>query len=174
MRHTFLGFVGLCIFTAACSSQPVSPISASSVSGLGAQAQGTGGKPVEVTFTKWVTTFPTLAGVTGGDVAGTLAGAVHRFDPFDNGIIVQLEAQYAITGANPAHSFVVHIDGKQNNETLEAVLNGRVISGWLTGAQVHVTYEVIPAAAGFSCVSGAPVNRACFQGTIRILPGSAN
>jgi len=42
------------------------------------------------------------------------------------------------------------------------------------GAQVHVTYDVIPALAGTSCVPAAPVNRNCFQGTIRILPGSAN
>src|SRR5262245_64290788 len=89
MRHAF---IGLCILTVACSSQPVSPISSSGVPGAGAQAQGTGGKPIEVTFTKWVTTFPTLAGVTGGDVAGTLGGAVLSRDPFDNGVIVQLEA----------------------------------------------------------------------------------
>jgi hypothetical protein len=172
MRYAF---IGLCIVTAACSGQPFSPTSPSGVGGgVGALAQASGGAPVEVTFTKWVTTFPALAGVTGGDVAGTLGGDVLSRDPFDNGVIVQLEAQYAITGTNPAHSFVAHIEGKQNNETHEAVLNGTVISGWLSGAQVHVTYLVIPAAAGVSCVAGAPVNRTCFQGTIRILPGSAN
>jgi len=136
--------------------------------------QGTGGQPVEVTFTKWSTGFPGLAGVTGGDVPGIFAGTVLSRDPFDNGVIIQLEARYQITGTDPGHSFVAHIEGKQNNETHAAVLNGTVISGWLAGAQVHVTYDVIPAAAGFSCVPGAPVNRTCFQGTIRILPGSAN
>ena len=32
------------------------------------QAASPGSRPIEVTFTKWVPAFPTLAGVTGGDV----------------------------------------------------------------------------------------------------------
>ena len=171
MRHAF---IGLCIFTAACSSQSLSSTSPSGVAGAGGQAQRSGGSPIEVTFTKWITTFPAMAGVTGGDVPGTFAGAVLSRDPFDNGTIVQLEARYEVTGADPAHSFVAHIEGKQNNPTQQAVLNGTVVSGWLAGAQVHVTFDVIPPAAGHSCVPTAPANRTCFQGTIRILPGSAN
>jgi hypothetical protein len=127
-----------------------------------------------VTFTKWITAYPAMAGVTGGDVPGTFAGAVLSRDPFDNGTIVQLEARYGVTAANPAHSFVANIEGKQNNTTREAVLNGTVTSGWLIGAQVHVTYDVIVPAPGTSCVPAAPVNSTCFQGTIRILTGSAN
>ena len=170
MRHAF---IGICIFTAACSGQPLSPTSPSGVAGVGAQ-QASGGAPVEVTFTKWITAFPAMAGVTGGDVPGTFAGAVLSRDPFENGTIVQLEARYGVTAADTEHSFVAHIGGKQNNTTQEAVLNGTVTSGWLVGAQVHVTYEVIVPATGTSCVPAAPVNRTCFQGTIRILPGSAN
>jgi hypothetical protein len=172
MRHAF---IGLCIFTAACSGQTFSPTSPSGVGGVtGAQMEANGGANVEVTFTKWITAFPAMAGVTGGAVAGTFAGVVLSRDPFDNGTIVQLDARYEVTGADPAHSFVAHIEGKQNNPTRQAVLNGTVIEGWLVGAQVHVTYDVIPALAGTSCVPAAPVNRNCFQGTIRILPGSAN
>jgi len=170
MRHAF---IGLCIFTAACSSQPLSPTSPTGVAAVGAQTQA-GGDPVEVTFTKWITAYPALAGVTGGDVPGTFAGAVLSRDPFDNGTIVKLEARYGVTAADPAHSFVAHIEGKQNNTTLEAVFNGTVTSGWLVGAQVHVTYDVIVPAPGTSCMPAAPVNSRCFQGTIRILPGSAN
>ena len=170
MRYAFLG---LCIFTAACSGQSFSPTSPSGVAGLGAQTQAKGGAPVEVTFTKWVTTFPALAGVTGGDVPGTFAGAVLSRDPFDNGTIVQLEARYEAIAANPAHSFVARIEGSQNNETKHAVLNGTVISGWQAGAQVHVTFDIIVPAAGTSCVPAAPVNRTCFRGTMTILPGSA-
>ena len=169
-----LAVLGLCIFAAACSSQPFSP-SAPSVAGVaGAQTQANGGANVEVTFTKWVTAFPALAGVTGGDVPGTFSGAVLSRDPFDNGTIVQLEARYEVTGADPAHSFVAHIEGKQNNPTQQAVLNGTVISGWNVGAQIHVTYDVILPAAGTSCVPQAPVNKTCFQGIIRVLPGSAS
>ena len=183
MRHAF---IGLCLFTAACSGQPFSPTSPSGVAGVSAQTQASGGDPVqvtfrksggdpiEVTFTKWITAFPAMAGITGGDVPGTFAGAVLGRDPFDNGTIVQLEARYEVTAADAAHSFVAHIEGKQNNPTQQAVLNGTVIAGWLAGAQVHVTFDVIAPAAGIRCVPTAPVNTRCFQGTIRILPGSAN
>ena len=172
MKHAF---IGLCIFTAACSGQSLSPTSPSAIAGAGAQTQAKGGEaPVEVTFTKWVTAFPALAGTSGGDAAGTFAGTVLSRDPFDNGVIVQLEAEYRVTANNPAHSFVARIEGKQNNETLHAVLNGTVIGGWRAGAQVHVTYDIVDPGPGTSCVPSAPVNRRCFQGTIRILPGSAD
>jgi hypothetical protein len=127
-----------------------------------------------VTFTKWITAYPAMAGVTGGEVPGTFAGAVLSRDPFDNGTIVQLAARYGVIAADPAHSFVAVIEGKQNNTTHEAVLNGRVVDGWLVGSQVHVTFDVIVPAPDTSCVPAAPVNRTCFQGTIRILPGSAD
>ena len=128
-----------------------------------------------MTFTKWSTGgFPGLAGVTGGDVPGTFAGSVLSRDPFDNGNIVQLEARYGVIGADPTHSFVAHIEGKQNNETQQAVFNGTIIEGWLLGARVHVTYDVIVPAAGTSCVPQAPVNKNCFQGVIRVMPGTAN
>jgi hypothetical protein len=171
MRHAV---IGLCILTAACSQTP-SPTAPSGVAGVAAaQTQARGAAPVDVTFTKWITAYPAMAGVTGGDVPGTFAGAVLSRDPFDNGTIVQLEARYEVIAADPAHSFVAHIEGKQNNTTHEAVLNGTVTSGWLVGARVHVTFDVIAAAPGISCVPAAPVNRNCFQGTIRIMPGSAN
>ena len=177
MRYAF---IGICILTAACSGQPLSPTSPSGVAGVGAQTQASGGAPVEVTFTKWSTGagigtgIPTHTGISGGDVPGTFAGTVLSRDAFDNGTIVQLEAQYEVTDTDGPHSFVAQIEGKQNNQTRQAVLNGTVIAGWLIGAQVHVTYDVIDPAQGTSCVPTAPVNRRCFQGTIRILPGSAN
>ena len=172
MRHAF---IGLCIFTAACSGQTSSPTSPSGVAGgATAQTQASGGTNVEVTFTKWITGFPAMAGVTGGDVPGTFVGTVLSRDPFENGTIVQLEARYEVTGADPAHSFVAHIDGKTNNPTQKAVLNGTVIAGWLAGAQVQVTFDVIVPPTGTSCLPEAPVNRTCFQGTIRVMPGSAS
>ena len=170
MKHAF---IVLCVVTAACSGQPFSPTSPSGA-GVGAQTQASARNPVEVTFTKWVTTFPALAGITGGDAPGTFAGTVVSRDAFDNGTIVQLDAEYRVTAANPAHSFVARIAGKQNNQTLHAVLNGTVSEGWLVGAQVQVTFDIVDPAPGASCVTGAPVNRRCFQGTIKILPGSAD
>ena len=172
MKHAILGF---CLFAAACS-QPLSP-SAPSIAGAGgAQTQDKGGANVEVAFTKWGTgiPLPTHTGIAGGDVPGTFAGTVLSRDPFDNGIVVQLEARYEVTGTNPAHSFVALIEGTLNNQTRKAVLNGTVTSGWNAGAQVQVTFDVIVPPAGASCVPQAPVNRTCFTGTLRVMPGSAS
>ena len=87
--------------------------------------------------------------------------------PFDNGNIVQLKAQYEVIGQDAAHSFVAHIEGKQNNETQEAVFNGTIIEGWLLGALVHVTYDRIAPCPAFG-------KAVCFTGVIRIMPGSAS
>jgi hypothetical protein len=163
MKHIM---IGLCLFAAACSSQPFSPSAPVGAANALASANG-GAANVEVTFTKWVPAFPTLVGVTGGDVPGTFAGAVLSRDPFDNGTIVQLEARYEVIGNNPAHSFVAHIEGKQNNETQEAVFNGTITAGWLVGAQVHVTYDRIAPCPAFG-------KAVCFTGVIRVMPGSAD
>ena len=163
MKHASLAF---CLFAAACS-QPLSP-SAPSIAGAGgAQTQANGGTNVEVTFTKWVPAFPTLAGVTGGDVPGTFAGTVLSRDPFDNGNIVQLEARYEVIGQDPAHSFKARIEGKQNNETQTAVFNGTIIEGWLLGAQVHATYDRIAPCPQFG-------KSVCFSGVIRVMSGTAD
>jgi hypothetical protein len=166
MRQAMLGF---CIFAAACSRQPFSPTAPSGLAGVAAaQAQANGQSAnVEVTFTKWVPAFPTLAGVTGGDVPGTFGGAVLSRDQFDNGNIVQLEARYEVIAQDATHSFVAHIKGKQNNETQEAVFNGTIVEGWLLGAQVHVTYDRIAPCPAFG-------QAVCFKGVIRVMPGSAN
>jgi len=170
MKYAILGF---CFFAAACS-QPLSP-SAPSIAGAGAaQTQANGGANVEVAFTKWSTGFPAFAGVSGGDVPGTFAATILSREPFDNGIVVKLEAQYEVTGADSARSFVAHIEGTLNNQTQKAALNGTVISGWNAGAQVHVTFDIIVPAPGTRCVPAAPVNSRCFQGTIRVMPGSAS
>jgi len=163
--------IGLCIFTAACNDArgPTQPTAASGANGVGgAQVQATGGPNIEVTFTKWVDpSFPQFKGVAGGDVPGDFAATVLRRTPFDNGNIVELRAKYEVIADNAARSFVAEIEGKQNNQTLSAVLNGSVVDGWLTGARVHVTFDVIEPCPQF--------NKArCFTGVIRVLGGSAD
>ncbi len=118
----------------------------------------------EVTFTKWFTTFPSMTGFTGGDVAGTFAGQVLSLNQFDNGVIVQLQARYEVTDPSGNRSFKAIIEGKQNNQTGTAVLNGVITEGWQVGSHVHVTFRVIT-----PCQFGT--GNLCFQGTIRILRG---
>ncbi len=119
---------------------------------------------IEVTFTKWFTTFPRMTGFTGGDIPGRFAGEVLELKQFANGVILQLKARYEVTDPSGNRSFKAVIEGKQNNNTGTAVLNGVVTEGPLTGAHVHVTFQVIT-----PCEFGTQ-NR-CFQGTIRIQRG---
>ncbi|MET0164231.1 MAG: hypothetical protein ABW318_04425 [Vicinamibacterales bacterium] len=165
MRRLILG---LCIFSAACGSQSSSSPTAPSAFTITPPPQissALAGSPiVEVTFTKWITTFPGMAGFTGGDVVGTYAGEVLSRTPFDNGVIVQLDARYEVTDSGGLHSFTTIIQGKSTKGN--AVLNGVITEGWMLGARTHVTFETIT-----PCQSGTM--NVCFRGTIRIMPASA-
>ena len=125
-------------------------------------------RPVEVAFTKWITTFPLLEGIAGGAVTGVFAGEVLNATTTTNPSItsiVGLEAVYEVQAGR--RSFTALIRGGQNNLKGTAVLDGVILNGWRTGAQVHVTFDVI------SSCAGNPAGP-CFQGTIRILPDSDN
>ena len=160
--------LGLFIFTAACSG-PIPPTAPSGVNEVtGAQVQSSSGANIEVTFTKWIDpSFPQFKGVAGGDVPGDFAATVLQRTPFDNGNITDLRARYEVIADNAARSFVAEIEGKQNTEIRSAVLNGSVVEGWLTGARVHVTFDVIEPCPQFN-------KPRCFTGIIRVLAGSAD
>jgi hypothetical protein len=165
MRHALLG---LCVLAAACSGQPAALTAPTAVASVAAtQTQANGGTNIEVTFTKWVTTFPSFTGVAGGDVPGDFAATVLDRDAFPNGIITKLEARYEVIADDPTHSFVAHIEGTQNNHVLKAVLNGTVVEGWLRGARVHVEFDVIAPCPQFG-------QARCFTGVIRVMSGSAS
>jgi len=59
---------------------------------------GTGGnrhhRRVEVTFTKWITTFPLMAGFVGGDVDGDFVGEVLDRKVSANLLVTRLVAIY--------------------------------------------------------------------------------
>ena len=120
----------------------------------------------EVAFEKWFTSYPAMTGNTSFG-AGTFAGRLLSRIPFDNGVIIQLEALYTVTDG-AGRSFTALIEGKENLQTLTAVLNGVVITdGWMSGAQVHVTFRVITPCA---LAVGPSVKDTCFRGTIRVQP----
>ena len=168
MRHLMI--FGLCVSAAACDVQqsgslasPTAPSPSTAATTVHAQPLEAGGPLVKVTFTKWITTFPGMAGFTGGDVVGTYAGEVLSRTPFDNGVIVQLDARYEVIDPSGLRSFTTVIQGKSTNGT--AVLNGVITAGWMIGARTHVTFETIT-----PCAFGT--RNVCFQGTIRVMPGS--
>ena len=141
------------------------------IAGIGVATHSTG-TPVasadgfgrtEVTFTKWVSGFPNLVGVSGGDVGnGTFAGTVITRDPtLGNGQITKITAEYQFKGS--AHSSIASVHVWQFGTSF-AVINGAVTSGWKQGATVHGMYRVI------SCPE-AP-SGTCFQGTVYFAGGA--
>ena len=116
--------------------------------------------PVEFAFEKWFTTPPAMTGNTSLGT-GTFAGKILKRTAFANGVIVQLQALYMVTDPSGSRSFTALIEGTENLVTSTAVLNGVVTDGWMVGARVHVTFQVIT-----PCEFGT--RNQCFQGTIRI------
>jgi len=165
--------MSLWVLAAACSQAggPTAPTAPSRVTeAAGAQVQATSRAPVEVSFTKWIDPslgFPSFIGTAGGDVPGDFAATVLERTPFENGTIVHLRARYEVIADNAARSFVAEIEGNQIAQTSSAVLNGSVVDGWLTGARVHVTFDVIQPCPQFH-------QSRCFTGILRVLAGSAH
>ena len=136
-------------------------------------------QPADVTFTKWVTTFPLMEGVTGGDAPGEFVGEVLQrqvsqrqaescYQPAPNcGRVIRLEAFYEVRAGD--RSFVALIRGGSSGDTGAAQLDGTILFGWRTGARVHVEFKtMIPASSTDSACMGAPAGKTCFHGTIHV------
>lgn len=134
------------------------------VSALAATSQTrTGGNAadLQLTYTKWFDPgFPNMVGVVGGDITGTFAGAVIQATPDSTGRFIRLTAVYIVVAPDPAKSFTAHVEGVQDKQTHTAVLDGRVVDGYLKRAHVHAQYTVI------SCSQAS--NGTCFQGSITV------
>ena len=116
---------------------------------------------VELTYTKWFApTFPNMVGDVGGDIVGKFGGAVLERTVAPDGLSAHLTAVYIVISPDPAQTFTVHIEGTSDLQTGNAVLDGRVVDGWLKRAHVHVEFKTI------NCTQ-APNGR-CFQGTISV------
>jgi hypothetical protein len=132
-------------------------------------------RPIDMTFTKWITTFPLMEGYWGGDLANEFVGEVFQrqvsqrqadncYLPAPNcGRIIRLEALYEFH--NGDRSFTALIRGGTSGDSGAALLDGTILFGWRVGAPVHAEFQTIPGATG--CF-GAPPGATCFQGTIRV------
>lgn len=112
------------------------------------------------TFTKYISSWPEMAGVVGGDVGeGTYSGTILNYEPGDASTVI--DATYRFHGST--HSFVANVHVVQTG--LDAVITGLVTDGWLSGNQVRGQYRQI------TCnLSGSPTD--CFQGSLDILRGT--
>ena len=127
-------------------------------------------KPVEITFTKWarvVGGITLLEGFAGGDVFGTFAGEVLQTQLSSDGAIRRIEAIYKVQAGD--RSFTALIRGGRTNNPGDAILDGVILAGWRTGADVHVEFTVIPAPSPLDAgCYGAPAGLTCFEGTISV------
>ncbi len=134
-----------------------------------AAGQGDPNRPVEATFTKWVTTSPLMEGFWGGDPANKYVGEVLErqvsVNPALNPII-RLEAIYQFHLGDQFLTALIR--GGTNAVTGKARLDGVVLAGWRIGAPVHVEFDTIPGVAGVVGCAGAPAGKTCFVGTIQV------
>jgi hypothetical protein len=122
---------------------------------------GEKGHAFDVTFTKWTTTFPDMAGVVGGDVGdGTFAGEILSLVKSPDGSTTTIHALYHINGSR--HFFTADNHITQDNVAGTAVITGVVTEGWLEGAAVTGEYKVLA-----NCPENTTGGR-CFQGALEI------
>ena len=113
---------------------------------------------IELTFTKWVSTYPAFTGVT---TYGPGTIAVEMLSRIDDGVFTHLSARYEVTDPGGTHSFKAVLQGKSNNREGNYNLNGIVTWGFMLGARVHATFHRIT-----PCEFGKL--NVCFQGTLQL------
>ena len=141
----------------------------------GNRSQDHDNRPVEITFTKWGVTAPPLPapqppfglleGFAGDGLVGSFVGEVLWRQASLNGHVVGLEAMYEVGGRGPfvhgAHPGRAECGGRGR-------LDGVILAGWRAGARVQVVFQRYRAIAGMPSCAGAPLNKACFEGTIHV------
>lgn len=124
---------------------------------------GRDSRNAENTFTKYISSYPAMAGVVGGDVGvGTYAGTILSLSVTATGLAI--DATYTFDGSRHSFTAAVHIVQTGFTTGATATIAGQVTEGWLKGNEVEGEYTAI------SCTQ-AP-DGACFQGTLDILRGT--
>jgi hypothetical protein len=123
---------------------------------------GDGLGDIHLTYKKWVPNPPNMVGVVGGDIPGQFVGSVMQVTPDTGGYLI--DAVYIDVATDPFKSFVARVHGREDTAAQAAVLDGRVVDGWLKGRNVHVEYKIV------SCTESS--DGTCYEGTITIRRGS--
>lgn len=145
-------------------------------------------RALTISFTKWVTqVVPAdpvngvtkrflMAGFTGGDVDGAFVGEVLNRQASQNGRVIWLEAMYEVQAGD--HSFTALIRGGTGETKAgepasvsgAALLDGVVLSGWRTGAKVHVAFQTFQGPT--ECHDAPNPAGTCYKGIIAVSHGS--
>jgi hypothetical protein len=130
-----------------------------SVGAVGVSTASAESAPVRLSFEKSI--LDPNAGVWEGTTAGDVAGALRNelLGLQVTGPIWHVTFDWIVT-AGP-QSFTARLFGILNTATGAVVMNGTITDGWLEGAQVHETGQLVDPA----------VLR--FQGSIRLMPATA-
>jgi hypothetical protein len=115
--------------------------------------------PVNLTFSKQSSGIGTWEGTVSGDLEGQLTTVLT--DLRVSGPVWHVEFDWIVDAAGDANDFTAHLSGILNTDTGSVVMNGTVVEGWLLGAQVHEEGQLVDPAT------------LAFEGTIRIMPGTA-
>ncbi|MGD2048330.1 MAG: hypothetical protein PVH03_02485 [Chloroflexota bacterium] len=97
-------------------------------------------------------------GTVDGDVSGGLETQLLGFRQSSK--ILHVEFDWIVEAGN--QSFTARLYGILDTETGRVVMDGTIIDGWLEGAQVHEEGQLVD------------LNTSAFEGTIRIMPASAD
>jgi hypothetical protein len=117
------------------------------------------GQPARATFTKYVTSYPNMAGVVGGDAGeGLFAGEVLMATP---GPVTVIEALYHFHGLTHDFTALVHVEWTGVGPGSTATIIGVVTEGWLKGHAVKGEFTTI------RCDHVGP-SPDCFEGVLEI------
>jgi len=116
--------------------------------------------PVRLTFEKAIHEPATgvWEGTTAGDVVGSLRTELRSVDVA--GPVWHVTFDWIVLAGE--RTFTARLSGVLNTSTGAVVMNGTVIEGWLEGAQVHETGQLVD-----------PTSLR-FQGSIRLMPATAH
>jgi hypothetical protein len=141
---------------------------------LGQAAAADQARPTTIQYTKWVEVVNgarLLKGFAGGDVVGDFSGQVLVREISVDGRVIRLEAEYAVEGER---SFTALLRGGTDAVSGAAILDGTILAGWRTGADIHAEFVTIPAPSPFDpACPGHPPGLTCFSGTLSVgrIPG---
>jgi hypothetical protein len=130
------------------------------VSALGATAAAgtaTASEPVRLSFEKQAVQQGVWQGTVAGDVTGALTTRLMSLQV--SGPVWHVTFDWIVDAGQ--QSFTARLDGTLNTLTGAVVMNGRVIEGYLDGAQVHEEGQLVDP------------NTLGFRGSIRVMPATA-
>ena len=120
-----------------------------------ASVSAAGGPGQHATFTKWITDWPSMAGIVGGKVGdGAFTGTVIDYAP---GPTTLITAIYHFDGSR--HDFTARMHVEQTG--LHAVIVGVILDGWGKGKLVTGEYTQI------TCQHGG-LTTDCFRGSVDV------